>query len=217
MVATVLKLVGFDLQRQLVRLKAEAEAFKERTADDIKQKAVDAGLKVALAFAGLVFVVLAVVAGLIALYLYVEMKRGAFAGLGAVALISAVSAGVMFIVAATWGKTHKPERRSVPEPVVAISPTEAAVAAGPTRVTPTASSATPVASYASGPSVAMPNASFMDTITKDLTDRTAAAASEALDTAAGIVRKSPPEAILAAMAVAVVAGIFIGRRRGDTH
>ena len=63
MVATVLELVGFDLQRQLVRLKAEAEAFKERTADDIKQKAVDAGLKVALAFAGLVFIVLAVVAG----------------------------------------------------------------------------------------------------------------------------------------------------------
>jgi hypothetical protein len=38
-----------------------------------------------------------------------------------------------------------------------------------------------------------------------------------LDTAAGMVRKSPPEAILAAMAVAVVAGIFIGRRRGDTQ
>ena len=216
MVATVLKLVGFDLQRQLARLKAEAEDFKERTADDIKQKAVDAGLKVALAFAGLVFVVLAVVAGLIALYLYVEMKRGAFAGLGAVALISAVSAGVMFIVAATWGKTHKPKARSVPEPV-AMSPAEAAVAAGPTRVTPTASSATPAASYGSGPSVAMPNASFMDTLTKDLTDRTAAAANEALETAAGMVRKSPPEAILAAMAVAVVAGIFIGRRRSDTH
>ena len=58
-------------------------------------------------------------------------------------------------------------------------------------------------------------ASFVDTITKDLTDRTVAAATEALDTATGIVRKSPPEAILAAMAVAVVAGILVGRRRGD--
>jgi hypothetical protein len=217
MVATVLKLVGFDLQRQLARLKAEAEAFKDRTADDIKQRAVDAGLKVALAFAGLLFLVLAVVVGLIALYLYVEMKQGAFAGLGAVALISVVSAGVMFIVAAAWGKSHKPARRLLPEPVVAVSPADTTATAGPTRVTPTATGVSPVTSYASGPSVAMPGASFMDTITKDLTDRTAAAANEALDTAAGIVRKSPPEAILAAMAVAVVAGIFIGRRRGGTH
>ena len=152
MVATVLKLVGFDLQRQLARLKAEAEDFKDRTTDDIKQKAVDAGLMIALAFTGLVFIVLAIVAGLIALYLYVEMKRGAFAGLGAVALTSAVIAAVMFIVAATRGKKHKPARRSVPEPIVARSAAETAAVAGPTRVTPTASSSTPVASYGSGPS-----------------------------------------------------------------
>ncbi len=159
---------------------------------------------------------LAVVAGLIALYLWVEMKRGTFAGLGAVALISAVSAGVLFIVAAAWGKTHKPAKRLAPEPVVAVSPAEAAVAAGPTRVTPTASSSSPVASYASGPSVAMPNASFIDTITKDLTDRTTAAANEALDTAAGIVRKSPPEAILAAMAVAW-SPVFLSAGAGATR
>ena len=217
MVATVLKLVGFDLQRQLARLKAEAEDFKDRTTDDIKQKAVDAGLMIALAFAGLVFIVLAIVTGLIALYLYVEMKRGTFAGLGAVALTSAVIAALMFVVAATRGKTRKPARRSVPEPIVARSAAETAAVAGPTRVTPTASSSTPVASYGSGPSVAMPTASFIDTLTKDLTDRTTAAANEALETAVGMVRKSPPEAILAAMAVAVVAGIFIGRRRTDTH
>jgi hypothetical protein len=218
MFPTVLKLVGFDLQRQLARLKAEAEDFKDRTSDDIKQKAVDAGLKVALAFTGLVFLVLAAVTGLIALYLYVEMVRGPFAGLGAVALASVVSAGVMFMVASAWGKSHnKPPRRVVPEPVVSISPSEATLATGPTRVTPTASSDRPVTTYASGPSVAMPAATIIETITKDLTDRTSAAASEVLDTAAGIVRKSPPEAILAAMAVAVVAGIFVGRQRGGAH
>jgi len=218
MVATVLKLVGFDLQRQLARLKAEAEDFKDRTTDDIKQKAVDAGLMIALAFTGLLFIVLAIVAGLIALYLYVEMKRGAFAGLGAVALTSAIIAAVMFIVAATRGKKRKLARRSVvPEPIVARSAAETAAVAGPTRVTPTASSSTPVSSYGSGPSLATTGASIVDTITKDLTDRTTAAANEALERAVGMVRKSPPEAILAAMGVAIVAGIFIGRRRADTH
>ena len=43
MVAAVLKLVGFDLQRQLARLKAQAEEFKDRTTDEIKHKAIDYG------------------------------------------------------------------------------------------------------------------------------------------------------------------------------
>ena len=195
MVATVLKLVGFDLQRQLARLKAQAEDFKDRTTDEIKHKAVNVGLAIGLAFAGLVFVVLTIVAGLIALYLWVEMKRGPFVGLGAVALTTMLLAACLFILAATRGnkekKREKPRARVTQDAGLAVSPAAERLA-----------SAVP------------PHGSFVDAITQDLTDRTAAAANEALDTAAGIVRKSPREAILAALAIAVVAGVVLGRRRG---
>jgi hypothetical protein len=198
MVATVLKLVGFDLQRQLARLKAQAEDFKDRTTDEIKHKAVNAGLAIGFAFAGLVFVVLTIVAGLIALYLWVEMQHGRFAGLGAVALTTMLLAACLFILAATRGskekKREKPAARVTQDAGLAVSPAAESLASSPVAIPP--------------------HGSFVDAITQDLTDRTAAAANEALDTAAGIVRKSPREAILAALAVAVVAGVVVGRRRG---
>jgi ElaB/YqjD/DUF883 family membrane-anchored ribosome-binding protein len=200
MVATVLKLVGFDLQRQLARLKAQAEDFKDRTTDELKHKAVDAGLMIGLALAGLVFVVLTVIAGLIALYLWVEMERGRFAGLGAVALATAVLAALLFALAATRGKGKSANRLAQPKPVLGAP---AAVSSDSDAF---ASSSRPISSGA-------PGASLIDDITQDLTRQAKTVANDALESAADAVRKSPREAILAALAVAVVAGVVVGRRR----
>ena len=193
MVANVLKLVGFDLQRQLARLRAQAEDFKDRATDELKRKAVDAGLTIGLAFAGLIFVVLTIMMGLIALYLWIELERGPFAALGAVALATTALAVVLFMAAAMRGRSDKPAAQRV-----------------------TAHVGVPVSTTASlqnaHPSVT-PHASVVDSITQDLTDRTAVAANDALDAAAGIIRKNPREAILAALAVAVIAGVVVGRRR----
>jgi hypothetical protein len=194
MLASALKLVGFDLQRQWARLKAEAEDFKDRTTDDIKHKAINAGLAIGLAFAGLVFVVLTVIAGLAALYLWVAMQRGPFVGLGAVALTTTVVAALLFTIAAARGNGYQE-----------FSPVPSAENAS------ASSSSIPVSSPSS--SVSPGASSLVDDITQDLTRQAKTVANEAFESAADVVRKSPREAILAVLAVAVVAGVMVGRRR----
>jgi hypothetical protein len=184
MLSTALRLVGVDLERQWLRLKAQAEDFKDRTTDEIKGKAIDAGLAVGFALAGLWFVILTVIAGLVALYLWVEVSRGPIVALGAVAGTTAVLAVVLFIAAAMRGGT---KRKRPVKPVA--EPTPAAAIRSPA------------------------GAPFYEAVTRNLTDQTVAATNEALDAAAGIVRRSPREVILATLAVAIVAGVFIGRKR----
>lgn len=213
MVATVLKLVGFDLQRQVARLKAQAEEFKDRTLDDIKHKAVNTGLMIGLAFGGLVFVLITLVVGLMALYLWVEMHQGPFVALGAVALATALLAALMFTVAATRGGSTKsgstrPESKPKPrQPILASDDAAKPVHAEAPQPASRAFAATPGAQATASLN------SLVDTLTQDLTSKASAVANEAMDSAVDTIRKSPREAILAAMAVAVVAGVFIGRRR----
>jgi hypothetical protein len=206
MLASALKLVGFDLQRQWARLKAEAEDFKDRTTDDIKHKAINAGLAIGLAFAGLVFVVLTVIAGLAALYLWVAMQRGPFVGLGAVALTTTVVAALLFTIAAARGNGVTGHTRRQPKAVYQeFSPVPSAENAS------ASSSSIPVSSPSS--SVSPGASSLVDDITQDLTRQAKTVANEAFESAADVVRKSPREAILAVLAVAVVAGVMVGRRR----
>lgn len=203
MVSTVLKLVGFDLQRQLARLKAQAEEFKDRTFDEIKHKAVNTGLMIGLAFGGLVFVLLTLIVGLVALYLWVAKDYGPFVALGVVALTTTVLAALLFTLAATRGGLTKPKPR---QPILSAETSKASHSEAPQASR--AFAATPVEEQSKASLTAL-----VDTLTQDLTDKASAVANEAMDSAVETIRKSPREAILAAMAVAVVAGIFIGRRR----
>ena len=129
--------------------------------------------------------------GLIALYLWIELERGPFAALGAVALATTALAVVLFMIAAMRGRRDKPAAtaRQCPCGRTGFNGREVSGTRTP---------------------AVTPHASVVNSITQDLTDRTAAAANDALDAAAGIIRKSPREAILAALAVAVIAGV---RRR----
>ena len=69
MVAAALKLVGFDLQRQWLRLKAEAEDLQaSRHRRDARAQAINAGVAIGLALAGMMFAMLTIVVGLVALY-----------------------------------------------------------------------------------------------------------------------------------------------------
>ena len=188
MLATLLRLVGVDLRLQLAHLRAQAEAFKSRTTHEIQQKVAEASLTIGIAFAGLFFVMLTVVVALVALYLWVEIHRGPFAALAAVGLATVIMAAVAFAIVAVRSPGRTPK--------LAI--------AAPMRSPPAAPLLHP--SSVSG-------VSLLDGVTSKLTERTAAAAHEALDSAAEMVRKSPREAIIGTLAVAAVIGLVIGRRR----
>jgi ElaB/YqjD/DUF883 family membrane-anchored ribosome-binding protein len=188
MVGTLFQLVGIDLQRQLASLKSQAEEFKHRTTNEVKRQIAYASITIGIAFVGLVLGLLTVIAGLIALYLWVAMLHGPFAALAVVGCITAILAALLFTVVATRSRLT-PSNRPLNNAAQTTSPS------------------TESSSYCASPS-----ASFVDTIKQDLLDRTAAATNDALDSAAELVRKSPREVIVATLAIAVLIGIVIGRR-----
>ena len=125
-----------------------------------------------------------VIVGLIALFLWVAQEHGPFVAFAVVALATSLLAALLFTIALTRG--DKPARPMRP----------AAVASATSR------------SAASPPDFA----SLAAAITRGLTDKTASATHEAVDTAADLVRKGSRETMLATLAVAVVVGLVIGRR-----
>ena len=187
MVEALLRVVGVDLQRQLARLKARADDFKDETVREIKQQAVEASVTASIALAGLVLALLTLMVGLIALYLWIELWQGPFAALGAVAVVTSLLAALLFAIAAARGTQPAPLRR----PMATDAAEEIATK--------------PIASVVSG----QPGA---DTVSQ-LKDQTAITANEALESAADFVRKGPREAILATLIAAAAVGVVIGRRR----
>jgi hypothetical protein len=187
MLDTLLHAFGVDLQQQLARLKAQADELKNQAIDEVKHQAVHTGVTIALALFGLVFVMLTIVVGLIALYVWVEAWEGPYVALGAVAATTAVMAVLLFVIAASRGGKSAASRPSV-------APAPSVASAG-----------------------AMPSAASLSSLAETITDRlkqqTAEAASDAIDQAADYVRKSPREAILVSLAAAVVIGLMIGRRK----
>jgi hypothetical protein len=190
MVSAALKLVGLDLQRSWLRLKLEAETFKDRTTGEFKRVAVNAGLAVAFALAGLFFFLLTIVTGLVALYRWVAIEYGPFAGLGAVAALTAVFAIVLFLLAVSRAKSAKPEMPPMPDLKAVTAP-----------VTDTVLSP----------------ATYMEAAKQELTEQASDAAGAAMRTASDAVRTSSRETLVATLAAAVVAGILIGRRRGASR
>jgi hypothetical protein len=185
MVNAALKLIGLDLQRSLLRLKLEAETFKDRTTGEFKRVAISAGLAVGLALAGLFFLLLTVATGLIAFYRWVAIEYGPSAGLGAVAALTAALAIVLFLFAISRTKSAKPEMPPMPDIRAVVAP---------------------VASTVLSP------ASYLDVAKRELAEQASDAAGAAMRSASDAVRTSSRETLLATLAAAVVAGILIGRR-----
>jgi hypothetical protein len=209
MLNALLRSAGFDLQAQLASFKAQAEEFKERTTDQIKGQVLEVGITAGLAVAAIVFVLMTIVVGLIALYLWVAQQHGPFVALGVVALATAIMAGALFTIAATRGEGASRRLRA-----------EAATAKAKAAALRTAAKAEAAADrFSDPPSPAQAYASLASAIAqgftgnKGLGNQAASAASEAIDTAADLVKKGSPQTVLATLAVAVVAGYVIGRRR----
>jgi hypothetical protein len=122
------------------------------------------------------------------------MHEGPFAALGAVGLVTALLAALMFALAFGRGR-----RKPVPAP-----PYRAPAASPPSPSAPGLLSA-----ILSPPA---PNASFFDHLKRRFTTRVAAASDEAIDAAVHVMRTSSRSALFGTLAVVTLVGVLIGRR-----
>jgi hypothetical protein len=196
MLQAALRLLGIDLNRKLAEIRAQIDEIRARAISEVTEQAKETGLTVGLALIGAVAVLLTFLVALAALYLLVDMHEGPFAALGAVGLVTALLAALMFTLAFRRGR-----RKPAPAPVY-LSP----------AASPPASPSAPVLLSAVVPPPP-PNAPLFDVLRHRFSTRVAAAGDEVIDTAVRAMRTSSRPALFGTLAVAVLVGVVIGRRR----
>jgi hypothetical protein len=189
MLQALLRLLGVDLNQRFARIGGQigelmvkaVSQIADKAASQIAEQAKETGLTLALVLIGSVAALSTYIVALAALYLWVDMQLGPFAALGAVGLVTAALAALMFGLA-LW-RRRKPAAAPLPRP--------------------------PAASLPPPPS----NASLVDVLRHRVSTRVAMAGDEALDTAAQVMRASSRSALFGTLAIAVLIGVLIGRRR----
>jgi hypothetical protein len=196
MLQAVLRLLGADLDRKIVKIRAQVEELKagviHQLGEQIRETSLTAGFVLIAAIAALLTFIVA----LAGLYLWVDMYEGPFAALGAVGLVTASLAALMFVLAFWRGKRRPAAAPVDPNPVAAPPPS-------PTSPVLLSAALTPLP----------PNASLFDVLTHRFSTRVAAASDEAIDAAVHVMRTSSRAALFGTLAAVALVGVLIGRRR----
>lgn len=112
MLRTILQVSG--IARSLASLKLRLEAKAEDAVNQVKGVAIRIAIAAALAVAAIIFVLLALIAGLVALYAYLEPIYGVLPALGVIGGSLAVLAIVLLIAASIIGR-GKSAKKAVEE------------------------------------------------------------------------------------------------------
>ena len=192
MLQALLRLLGVDLDRKLAEVRGHIDELKRSAISQATEQVKQTGLTIGLILLGAIAALFTFVIALAALYLWVDMHEGPLAACGAVGLVTALLAALMFVLALRRGK-----RRPAP----------AAVYRAPAASPPAA----PLLMSVLPPPPA--NASFFDRLTHRFTTRVATAGDEALDAAVQSMRTSSRPALFGTLAVVALVGVLIGRRR----
>src|SRR6185369_3142043 len=108
MFARFAQIASVNLTEQLSRLQAVAENFRDRSLARVKHQGISLGLAAALAMTGLIFAILAAVAGFIALFLWLQPQYGPFVALGAVGASAILIALLLFTSASAAANRQPP-------------------------------------------------------------------------------------------------------------
>jgi hypothetical protein len=195
MLEALFRLLRVDLNRKLAEVRGQIDELKRSAISQATEQVKETGLTIGLILLGAIAALFTFVIALAALYVWVDMHEGPLAACGAVGLVTALLAALMFVLALRRGK-----RRATPVPVY---PAPAAL--------PPASPVAPILMSVLPPPPA--NASFFDRLTHRLTTRVATAGDEALDTAVHVMRTSSRPALFGTLAIVALVGVLIGRRR----
>lgn len=195
MASGVKTMIDLGLQAQLARLRRLAEIYKDRAIDEVRQKAISLGITAALAIVGLLFLLIALLVGLAALYLWVAQQYGPFAGLGAVGGLAFATALILFAIMALRGGGSGPR------------------AAGEARFAVTANNTSePIEGALRSAVKATDEMTGRAKETVEAVERAGAAARDALDDAVSTIRHGSRPALLATIAGTVMLGVILGRR-----
>jgi hypothetical protein len=182
MLQALLRLLGVGLNQGFAKIGGQIGELTLKAVSQMGEQAKETGLTLALVLLGAVAALLTFIVALAALYLWVDMHQGPFAALGAVGLVTASLAVLMF----AWAFRRRRRR-----------PGSARVHLNPAATLP--------------PPPA--NAALSDVLTHRFSTRVAVAGDEAVDAAVHAMRASSRPALFGTLAIAVLVGVLIGRRR----
>jgi hypothetical protein len=197
MLQALFRLLGIDLSQKLAEVRGQIDELKRSAISEVTEQAKEFGITAGLLLGGAIAALFTFIIALVALYLWVDMHEGPLAACGAVGLVTALLAALMFVLALRRGK-----RRPTPAP----APVYRAPAASP----PSPAVAPVLMSVLPPPP---PNASFFDHLTHRFTTRVAAASNDAVDAAVHVMRTSSRPALFGTLAIVTLVGVLIGRRR----
>ena len=197
MLEAIFRLLGVDFSQKLAEIHGQIDELKRSAIHQVTEQVKETGITVGFILGGAIAALFTFVIALAALYVWVDMHEGPLAACGAVGLVTALLAALMFVLALQRGKRR---------PASAPAPVYRAPAASP----PSPAAAPVLMSVLPPPP---PNASFFDHLTHRFTTRVATAGDEALDTAVHVMRTSSRPALFGTLAVVALVGVLIGRRR----
>jgi hypothetical protein len=195
MLQALFRLLGIDLSQKLAEVRGQIDELKRSAISEVTEQAKEIGISAGFILGGAVAALFTFIIALVALYVWVDMHEGPLAGCGAVGLVTALLAVLMFVLALRRGKR---------------SPAPAPVYRAPAALPPSSPVAPVLMSVLPAPPA---NASFFDHLTHRFTTRMATAGDEALDTAVHAMRTSSRPALFGTLAVVALVGVLIGRRR----
>jgi hypothetical protein len=185
MLATLPRLLGIVLQQHVSGLMTEVT---KQTSARIRRQVQSIGITLGFAFAGLIAGLATVAIGLAAIFVLVDREHGPLIGLTVIGAITAVLAGLTFTLAATYARMRAPRK-----------PIEPSTPPSPDRV----------GAVQPRPGDADP----FDAVRHRIAAHTAAAGDAAIDAVTEFVRSGSREALVGSVALAVVVGIVIGRKK----
>jgi len=199
MLSAALRLLRVDLDRKIAEIRTQAEDFRARTTRQVAEQVKETSLMIGFALVGASAAIATLIIILVALYRWVAMDHGPFAGLAAVGVVLALLAVVMFVLA--FG------RRSRKPPIVLVDRSPAP----PPPPSPPPTQPISVALSAALPPPP-PNASLFDILTHRFSTRVVAAGDEAVDAAVRVMRTGSKSALFGTLAVTALVGVLLGRR-----
>jgi hypothetical protein len=188
MLAKTGPLVGLGLNRAAALLKQRAQQFTEETTQQLKHSVAEVGVTIALLLVAAITASMTFAVGLAALFLWVDRQQGPMIALAVVAGVTAIMTAILLSVALLRGRSKKSTavaRRAKP------------------LAAPSATALPPLP----------PNASTADVIAHRFKSQALAASEDVVGAAADAIRTIPRPTLLAMLAIAVLAGVVIGRRR----